>query len=166
MTTTKHLLRVSLALIPILLLSMLVVSPFAAASSVHLKNPPPTFTDNGLTLSAVGELSGLGNGDVLVKITATADPTATCTNQGGGLAPGQNPASVTVSGTESIPASEIKNGNTPFSVTTDPPPQPTAKEAGCPNKNWTAEITDLAFTSCTLEVFQGGVRVLRVTFNL
>jgi hypothetical protein len=41
------------------------------ASSVHLKggkNAKPSFTDDGLSLSAAGELSGLGNGDVLVTL--------------------------------------------------------------------------------------------------
>jgi hypothetical protein len=164
--TVKNFLRISLALVPLLAFSIALTAPNAVASSVHFKNPPSTFTDLGLTLNASGQLSGLGNGDVLVKITATADPTATCTNQGGNEAPGQNPASVTVSGTQSIPASEIKNGNTPFSTTTDPPAQPTAKEAGCPSSNWTARITDLAFTSCTIDVFQGGQLVLHKTFNL
>jgi hypothetical protein len=162
----KTLLRISLALVSLLALSVGMTAPSAVASSVHFKNPPPTFTDNGLTLTASGQLSGLGNGDVLVKITATADPTATCTNQGGNEAPGQNPASVTVTGTESIPASEIKNGNTPFSTTTDPPAQLTPKEAGCPGSNWTARITDMTFTSCTIDVFQGGQLVLHKSFSL
>ena len=85
------------------------------ASSVHLKGGPgaePTFTDAGLTLSSTGDLTGLGNGDVLVTLTARANPTAKCCTPGGSCkVPGQNPAPIDVSGSESIPASEVKNGN-------------------------------------------------------
>jgi len=91
------------------------------AASVHLKggaNSEPNFVDRGLTLNSAGSLAGLGNEDLLVTLSATAAATSTCTNQGGNQAPGQNPAEVTVSGSQSIPASEIKNGNVAFNVTT------------------------------------------------
>ena len=149
----------------ILVLSLLVTP--ALAANVHLKggrNAEPSFTDHGLFLEAAGELAGLGFENVVVEMVATADVTSTCTNQGGNQAPGQNPASLTVTGVQEIPKGEIKNGNTPFDVFTVAPDPIIPGAPDCPNPNWTESIDDLAFTSATIRVYQpAGYLVLTVS---
>ncbi|HET6315515.1 MAG TPA: hypothetical protein VFG86_03580 [Chloroflexota bacterium] len=150
------------------LLALAALSVFASlafAASVHFKGEQ-TFTDNGLTLTAAGELAGLGNADVVITLSAEGDASALCRNRGGNIAPGQNKIPVLVTATQTVLAEEIKNGTTPYVLTTDGPEQPTAAQAGCPNGNWTAEINDVVFTSATISVEQAGVLVLEQTFRL
>jgi hypothetical protein len=74
---------------------------------------------------------------------------------------------LTVIGSVTIPASEIKNGTTPFSVTTVAPPAVIAGAPDCANANWTETIDDLAFTSATIVVEQpAGVTVLTVSCTI
>jgi hypothetical protein len=160
--------RISALLLTVLLLFALPVSA-VFASSVHLKggrNAEPAFTDLGRALNAKGELSGLGNGDVLITINATANVTSSCINPGNGehRPPGRNPAPITVSGSEAIPESEIDNGNVPFNVTTTAPSSSIAGAPDCPNSSWIETIEDLSFTSATIYVEQPvGTLVLTVS---
>src|SRR3954462_15983138 len=139
--------------------AVLMVASQASAQSVHLKggaHSEPLFVDQGLRLTAGGALAGLGNGDVFITLIAQANVSSTCTNQGGNQARGQNPAPLTGTGTQSIPAGEIKNGNVAFLVTTNQPQTPVPGAPGCPNPNWREDINDLAFTSATITVQQPG----------
>jgi hypothetical protein len=135
----------------------------ALAASVHFKqNRNPTLIDNGLSISATGSLAGLGEGDVVVNLSATGTITATCTNPSGqNQPPGQTPQPVTLSGSVAIPDDEFKNGNVGFSVTTTPPDPVIAGAPDCPNTHWTERITDIKFTSITLTVQQAVSRCCR-----
>jgi hypothetical protein len=127
----------------------------ALAASPHFKGRNPiSFTDNNLTLSATASYAGLGNFDTLQVLTATGNTTSLCTNQGGNQAPGQNPAPVTLVGETPIPAGDIKNGNVTISTSTAAPVTPVPGAPGCPNPTWREDITAVAFTSATIQLFQ------------
>jgi hypothetical protein len=97
-----------------------------------------------------------------VRLDATGTGSVTCTNPAGNVAPGQA-TSVNASGSQSD--IEVKNGRTSFEVTTAEPPAPNAAVV-CPNRRWTAAITDVDFTSATLTFIQGGNIVFQQTFPL
>ncbi|HEU0033276.1 MAG TPA: hypothetical protein VFQ53_21735 [Kofleriaceae bacterium] len=136
---------------------------------MHLKggaHAEPSFTDLGLSLNATGELSGLGNPDIVVELAARANVDATCGNPGTNTwqAPGQNPAPITVTGSQAIPASEFKNGTVAFDVYTKAPAATVEGAPDCANSMWTEVIQDLAFTSATITVQQPeGTAVLTVS---
>jgi hypothetical protein len=138
------------------LLAVALTATAAQAANPHLKGRDAvSFTDNGLTLSATVSYAGLGNFDTLQVLTATGNPTATCTNPAGATQPpGQNPAPVTTTGTTPVNAGDIKNGNVTISTTTAPPTSPIPGAPGCPNPMWTETITNVAFTSATIRLFQ------------
>jgi hypothetical protein len=53
-----------------------------------------------------------------------------------------------------VPAGDIKNGNVSIATMTNPPVTPVPNAPGCLNPNWTEDITDMAFTSATITLFQ------------
>lgn len=149
-----------------LALGLLVLASGAAmAANVHFKGTP-SFTDGGLFLTESGAVSGVGNGDLTITLTAHAIPTATCTNPSGGNQPaGQNGAHLTVSGGTVVPGADgrSKNGVTYFTVSTNAPSRNVAGAPDCPNARWTETLSDLAFTDATITFSQGGVVVLTQT---
>ena len=130
----------------------------AFAVSAHFKgdHSGPAFTDLGVQLSMTGDFAGLGNFNTSLSLSATGQPTADCVNPGSGehRPPGQQPAEITLVGTTLISASDIKNGNVTITVTTDAPTSPVPGAPGCPNPNWTENITDVAFTSGAFALVQ------------
>jgi hypothetical protein len=133
------------------------VSAVAVGANAHFKHGSPVFTDEGLSLNASGAIAGLGNGDVVITVTATGQPVSTCTNPSGQTQPpGQNPAEVTLTGVEALPAADIKNGNLDFSVDTGSPTTPIPGAPDCPNSHWTENITDVIFAGhqATITVYQ------------
>ena len=147
------------------------MASLAAAASIHMKidHSVPTFFDLGTDLRASGELAGLANEALTVDLVTTGNPTATCHNPGSdnNLPPGQNPAPVQLTGTESITPDAIsKNGNAPFSVDAVLASATVEGAPDCPNPNWIETITDIAFTSATVTVTQGSnTFTVTCTFN-
>jgi hypothetical protein len=156
------------------ILTVLVLVTLALADNPHFKRGP-NLSDNGLTASASGAITGLGNGNIIITLSfPNAVGTTVCKAPGknGNEAPGQNPAlPLDISG--SILISNVKNGNVNFSLSTDAPDDPSSEDVGCPNGNWRARFSDVSFGAGTLivqqETFQGsGVYevVLSVPVNL
>jgi hypothetical protein len=152
-------------------LGLIVMASVAGAQSIHMKidHSLPTFFDLGTDLRASGQLAGLANADLTVDLVTTGNPTATCHNPGAdnNLPPGQNPAPVTLTGTQTITPDAIsKNGNAPFSVEAVLASATVAGAPDCPNPNWIETITDIAFTSATVTVTQGAnTFTVSCTFN-
>jgi hypothetical protein len=147
------------------LISASVFAMTLAAGPAAAQNPHfvvgPTLEDQGTTLQATGAVAGLGNEDIDVILSARGVASITCTNPAGNVAPGQD-KTLTVTGTETDV--EVKNGRASFDVTTDA--ASVDLSGSCPNRRWTAQITDIDFTSATLTIVQGGDTVLQRTFTL
>ncbi len=96
---------------------LLLASTAAAANPAFKHGGEPTLTDNGKTLTLNAAMTGLGNGDLVVKIDWTGTTiNNTCTSPGGNAAPGQNPATP-VSGSSDATIKPDKNGNVKITLT-------------------------------------------------
>ena len=145
-----------------LIVFMTGVSAAQAASPHFKKNGEPvcTVSVNGATSSTTCHtvLAGLGNADLLAKVTVSGFAVYQCENNGGQQAPGQNKiVEGPVTAPTLIPSDAIKNGNltldTNAAVLTAKDTV-TAAEAGCPNNNWTGVDPVLTVTSISLVIEQ------------
>jgi hypothetical protein len=131
----------------ILLVLVLGMGP-AFAQSGHFVGTP-TCTDEGTTVECTGKVAGLGGTTFTIRVEAPGTGSVTCTNPGGQVAPGQS-FTTTVAGT-SGPFATPRNGQARFTVVSD---TPSAPAGSCPNPMWTATVTDVAFTTATLTLFE------------
>ena len=156
--------RVSSAVLVGLLLVALSAGAVLAAVTWH-SGPTVTFTGD-TSATASGDGSGFGNQPAVATLTVQATVQYTCVNKGGNAAPGRNPVPETSSGSADLGNAD-HNGRGVFNFTVSFTPQATVsgKVAGCPNGNWTAEITDVSFETATITVEQGGRTVLQQTFT-
>ena len=146
---------------PFVVITLIMTVAIVAIAAVNIKRVE--FADNGTTLTTCGTLTGLGNQDVTITVNTQGIASTVCTNRGGNNPPGQQ-VPVSPLGSVTIPATEIKNGNVRFCVTTVAP-KVTAEQAGCPSP-FTAKVTDVRFTSATVTAKQGGQVVLQQTFSV
>jgi hypothetical protein len=121
---------------------------FASAQSGHFVGTP-TCTDEGTTVECDGKVAGLGGTTFTIIVEAEGTADVTCTNPGGYVAPCQS-FSFDAAG-QSGPFPTPRNGQARFTVATD---APTAPAGSCPNPQWTATVTDVAFTDATLTLIE------------
>jgi hypothetical protein len=129
--------------------------------------PGSVTIENFKTLFAHGFLTGLGNLDVVVELTATAETVGdvTCTNHGQQLVDAQ-PRKISTTSVLFIPSQDFdKNGSTSFNVPTELIPQLSADQF-CPNNNWSAEIEGLVWRGLvTVTASQPDGQIITADFN-
>ncbi len=148
----------------ITLFTVMAIVASACAANVHLKGRTGIkVADQGDTLQVCASLAGLGNCDLHVTINAVAEIETSLTNPAGNVAPGNSVGDL-VSGTITIPSTQIKNGNVSFCVSTEEVQTPTWQEAGAPNQHWTVTVEDVTFIRGELIVEQCGQIVFQRRF--
>ena len=136
----------------------------AATEGAHFtQNGAPVCTDIGLQLECTAEIAGLGQQRVVGTINAPGALAVNniCQNKGGGQAPGQNPA-VDFTAQGSAVGVVDKNGRAFIDATTNSP-SVSAKDAGCPNGNWTVIVGDVVFNSYSFTITQGNTTLFTCT---
>jgi len=139
--------------------AILAISASAAFAAVNWKSGP-TVTFNGTSsVTATGDISGLGNQPAIATLTVEGTVRYTCRNKGGEEAPGQNPVPATGTGSQDLGNSD-HNGRGVLNITVSldaPPAVVSGKVAGCPNNNWKGiNPVSSGITGATLTVEQAG----------
>ena len=140
-------------------LFVLAISASAVFSATTWKSGP-TVTFNGTSsVTATGDVSGLGNQPAVATLEVHGTVTYTCRNKGGAEAPGQNPVPATGTGSQDLGNSD-HNGRGTLNITVSldaPPAVVSGKVAGCPNGNWSGvNPVSSGITGATLTIEQGG----------
>jgi hypothetical protein len=95
-------------------------------------------------------VAGLGGTTFTITVEAEGIASVECTNPGGNVAPGQSFETGVAGASGPLPTP--RNGQFRFTVTSD---APSAPPGSCPNPMWTAEVTDVVFTSdATITLFE------------
>jgi hypothetical protein len=137
--------------------AVLALPSVAAAQSGHFVGTQ-TCTDIGTQVQCSGKVAGLGGTTFTITVSAQGTASVTCTNPAGNVAPGQA-FSFTATGS-SGPFPTPRNGQSAYTVRTN---APTAPAGSCPNPMWTATVTDVAFTTATLSLFEDSTLSDQVT---
>lgn len=151
------------ALVSASLLAILVFSTAFAGGGVKLSGV--SFSLGSLISN--GNISGIGKTDVTMILDASGIPAITCTNGGGNAVPGQSAPKVSAEGSQQLAGDSLsrKNGKAAFGVETADPPALTWDQAGCPNSNWTAEITFIYWTDATIYAYDAVTGALLLKQN-
>jgi len=126
-------------------------SASAFAQSGHFLDRTVSCTDIGTQASCSGKVAGLGGTTFQILVQAEGQATVECTNPGGNVAPGQTKAVTTLGDSGPLPTPQ--NGNYTFSLATA---SPAAPAGSCPNDSWTGTVTDVSFTTATIQLFEDG----------
>lgn len=122
----------------------------ALAQSGHFVGEP-VCRDIGTQVNCTGKVAGLGGTTFEITITAPGVASVECTNPGGNVAPGQD-TEITPTATTG-PRPTPRNGAFRFGFATT---TPTAPADACPNDQWTGAVTDVAFTTATIQLREDG----------
>lgn len=132
------------------------IALFSVSSAIAQKaHGPITGVDQGLTIRVCYDISGLGNvSNVDLTLNYTATVSGECFNPGNKdeSVPAHNNVIPSSGETVTVP---VRNGRAVgcFNSTT------VFTAGGCPNANWSSQVTGVAFSNVTLSV-------LKKTFNV